>query len=104
MKGFEVDAPEPFTDNDGKERDRIRAVWWKSQRDQVLNDRPQVFRHYSNLPPIVATDVRGSPYHRRHRCPGTRPVTAAHTAPGPAPTGGAAESRSAAGRMSISSR
>jgi hypothetical protein len=54
MKGFEVDAPEPFTDNDGKERDRIRAVWWKSQRDQVLNDRPQVFGHYWNLSPSRA--------------------------------------------------
>lgn len=52
MKGFEVAVQVPFLDNDGKERRRIRAVWWRDQLDQVLRDRPQVFGHYWNLPPI----------------------------------------------------
>jgi hypothetical protein len=53
IKGYEVLAPEPFIDNDGKVRDRIRALWWKGDRlADVLHDRTQVFGHYWNLPPI----------------------------------------------------
>jgi hypothetical protein len=52
MKGFEVDAPESFRDNDGKRRTRIRAVWWRTHLHEVLTDRPQVFGHYWNLPPV----------------------------------------------------
>jgi hypothetical protein len=52
MKGFEVDAPEPFKDNDGKLRTYIRAVWWKDGRELVLTDKPQVFGHYWNAPPL----------------------------------------------------
>ncbi len=52
MKGFEVDAAEPFKDNDGKLRRRIRAVWWKDSRDLVLTDKAQVFGHYWNVPPL----------------------------------------------------
>ncbi len=52
MKGFEVAAPR-FLDNDGKERDRIRAVWWKNTRHLVLTDKPQVFGHYWNAPPVA---------------------------------------------------
>jgi hypothetical protein len=51
MKGFEVAAPEPFRDNYGDERTRIRALWWAT-RENVLVDRPQVFGHYWNLPPV----------------------------------------------------
>ncbi len=52
MKGFEVPAPEPFRDNDGKIRHRIRAVWWKDGRHLILTDKPQVFGHYWNAPPL----------------------------------------------------
>jgi hypothetical protein len=52
MKGFEVPAPEPFTDNEGVLRTRIRAIWWKSDRHLVLTDKPQVFGHYWNVPPV----------------------------------------------------
>lgn len=52
MKGFEVVAPVPFKDNDGKLRRKIRAVWWKDSRDLVLTDKTQVFGHYWNVPPI----------------------------------------------------
>lgn len=51
-KGFEL-ASEPFLDNDGNLRTRIRSTWWKELRSgHVLTDRPQVFGHYWNLPPI----------------------------------------------------
>ena len=33
-------------------RHRIRATWWKDATSQVLTDKPQVFGHYWNLPPI----------------------------------------------------
>lgn len=56
MKGFEVAAPEPFEDNDGKTRNRIRAVWWKDGRHLVLTDKPQVFGHYWNAPPVECSD------------------------------------------------
>lgn len=52
MKGFEVVAPAPFKDNDGKLRRKIRAVWWKEARDLVLSDKTQAFGHYWNAPPI----------------------------------------------------
>ncbi len=52
MKGFEVVAPAPFKDNDGKLRRKIRAVWWKDGRDLVLRDKTQAFGHYWNAPPI----------------------------------------------------
>ncbi len=52
MKGFEVAAP-PFLDNDGKLRERIRAVWWNDARHLVLTDKPQVFGHYWNAPPVA---------------------------------------------------
>ncbi|MDF1562303.1 MAG: metallophosphoesterase [Deltaproteobacteria bacterium] len=52
LKGFEEEAPEPFTDNDGKVRHRIRSTWWLGDRSAVLDDRPQVVGHYWNLPPV----------------------------------------------------
>ena len=53
MKGFEVVAPAPFKDNDGKLRHKIRAVWWKDDaRHLVLSDKTQAFGHYWNAPPI----------------------------------------------------
>jgi hypothetical protein len=53
MKGYEVTACEPFMDNDGKLRTRIRALWWTPEHlPEVLHDRTQVFGHYWNLPPI----------------------------------------------------
>ncbi len=52
MKGFEVDAEEPFQDNDGTERKRIRANWWETDDDAVIRDRVQVFGHYWNMPPV----------------------------------------------------
>jgi len=53
IKGYEVPAAEPFTDNDGKLRRKIRALWWKDDRlSDVVHDRTQVFGHYWNLPPI----------------------------------------------------
>jgi hypothetical protein len=53
MKGYEIPAPEPFKDNDGRPRTRIRALWWKPEHlADVLHDRTQVFGHYWNLPPI----------------------------------------------------
>ena len=52
MKGFEVAAP-PFFDNDRKERNRVREVWWhKGASEAYLMDKPQVFGHYWNVPPV----------------------------------------------------
>jgi hypothetical protein len=53
IKGYEITAREPFRDNDGKLRTRIRALWWTPEHAaEVLNDRTQVFGHYWNLPPL----------------------------------------------------
>jgi hypothetical protein len=52
MKGFEMDTDQPFTDNDGKVRTRVRCAWWNNGMHLVLNDKPQVFGHYWNCPPI----------------------------------------------------
>lgn len=52
MTGFEIDTPEPFYDNDGKLRTRIRSVWWKDGQHLVLNNKTQVFGHYWNCPPL----------------------------------------------------
>ncbi len=52
IKGFEVPA-KPFRDNDGKERDRVREVWWQTgTSDTYLMEKPQVFGHYWNVPPV----------------------------------------------------
>jgi hypothetical protein len=87
MKGFEVVAPVPFKDNDGKLRRKIRAVWWKDGRDLVLTDKTQVFGHYWNVPPIdghfAPPHPSGHPELRawgeamRRRCPpeGTLPFS-----------------------------
>lgn len=53
IKGYETAAREPFRDNDGKLRTRIRALWWTPEHaSEVLHDRTQVFGHYWNLPPL----------------------------------------------------
>ena len=52
IKGFELPAEKPFRDNDGKLRTRVRATWWSSARELVLTDKPQVFGHYWNVPPV----------------------------------------------------
>ena len=52
LKGFEAPAAKPFRDNDGKLRTRVRATWWSNAREHVLTDKPQVFGHYWNVPPI----------------------------------------------------
>ncbi|MEM6734109.1 MAG: hypothetical protein AAF658_21280, partial [Myxococcota bacterium] len=51
MKGFEVDC-EPFFDNEGKRRTRRRVNFWLDDSNAVLRDKPQVFGHYWNCPPI----------------------------------------------------
>ncbi len=51
IKGFEEPA-DPFVDNDGKRRERIRSIWWEGDHHAVLVDRPQVVGHYWNLPPV----------------------------------------------------
>ena len=43
MKGYEIPAPEPFEDNDGKVRDMIRTTWWKDADPPVLRDDFRVF-------------------------------------------------------------
>jgi hypothetical protein len=87
IKGYEVDAAEPFHDNDGKLRSRIRAMWWRDGLHDVLTDRPQGFGHYWNVPPIdgnvAPLQPAGHPelraYSRRvaERCPpiGRMPMT-----------------------------
>lgn len=52
LKGHEMDTPDPFTDNDGKSRHRIRAEWWRAGHPEIPRDRRIVFGHYWNMPPI----------------------------------------------------
>lgn len=52
LKGYEVPAPEPFEDNDGRRRDKERARWWQGTSPEVACDKRVVFGHYWNLPPI----------------------------------------------------
>ncbi|MEL6185715.1 MAG: metallophosphoesterase [Myxococcota bacterium] len=52
LKGHEMDSPEPFTDNDGRSRHRIRAEWWREGHPEVPQDRRIVFGHYWNMPPL----------------------------------------------------
>jgi hypothetical protein len=35
LKGHEKDAEEPFEDNDGTPRDKVRAEWWNEDRPEV---------------------------------------------------------------------
>ena len=53
LKGYESAAPQPFIDNDGRERDRIRAEWWKPEHEDIPKDRRVIFGHYWNMPPIA---------------------------------------------------
>lgn len=52
LKGYEVDAPEPYPDNDGRMREKIRVLWWRDEHDEVPKDRRIVFGHYWNMPPV----------------------------------------------------
>jgi hypothetical protein len=55
IKGFEIEAPEPFMDIDNKERFLLRAMWWDpddDHSDQIPTDKLTIFGHYWNLPPI----------------------------------------------------
>lgn len=52
VKGHETKAPRPFKDNDGHERDMVRAEWWRPEHDAVPKDKRIVFGHYWNLPPV----------------------------------------------------
>lgn len=56
LKGHELPAPEPFVDNDGKERTLIRAQWWEPQHNDVPKDKRIVFGHYWNRPPTPSED------------------------------------------------
>lgn len=52
LKGYESLAPEPFVDNDGKTRDKVRTEWWVQADAPVPDDRRLVFGHYWNMPPV----------------------------------------------------
>lgn len=52
VKGYESLAPEPFRDNDGALRDKVRTEWWKPVYSEVPRDKRIVFGHYWNMPPI----------------------------------------------------
>lgn len=60
MKGPEVPWPS-FSDNDGRPRDSARAMWWRDGLDAVRTDRPQVFGHYWNCPPVHGAFVPPHP-------------------------------------------
>jgi hypothetical protein len=53
IKGYEEKADMPFTDNDGKVRDLIRATWWLEPGPHIPQDKVTVFGHYWNLPPVA---------------------------------------------------
>ena len=57
LKGFERETPEPFLDNDGKERRALRVRWWDEGAADVPRDRMTVYGHYWNLPPAVPTNA-----------------------------------------------
>lgn len=52
IKGPEI-ATEPFNDADGKRRYHQRATWWNDLSVPVPRDKPLVFGHYWNLPPVT---------------------------------------------------
>ena len=71
VKGRESQAPDPFKDNDGKQRNRIRTEWWRPERDEVAKDKRIIFGHYWNMPPIPGHhDAFVPPYPSGH--PGLR--------------------------------
>lgn len=53
LKGHETDVPEPFLDNEGNLRSKIRAEWWHQDHPEVPKDKRIVFGHYWNMPPIA---------------------------------------------------
>ena len=55
LKGTKVKAPEPYQDNDGHWRKKMRLNWWSPEYNSVPRDKRIVFGHYWNIPPI--TDV-----------------------------------------------
>lgn len=52
LKGHEEPTPEPFWDNDGTRREKVRVEWWQDGRPEAPRDRRIVFGHYWNMPPI----------------------------------------------------
>ncbi len=52
VKGFESRAKKSFKDNDGVDRDMVRAEWWKPEFTEVPRDKRIIYGHYWNLPPI----------------------------------------------------
>lgn len=68
IKGYEVPATVPFTDNDGKLRSLVRATWWRDPvPSHIPTDKVTVFGHYWNVPPIPGQhDGFAPPYPSGH--------------------------------------
>ncbi len=63
IKGHERPIAASFADKDGAVRNRERVTWWHDTNEDVPTDKPVVFGHYWNLPPLPGHhDAFAPPY------------------------------------------
>jgi len=63
IKGHEDRADEDFIDADGRKRTKIRATWWNDLDPRVDTEKPVVFGHYWNVPPVAGVHEALAPPH-----------------------------------------